>query len=93
MNQWILSGGTLMIIVGMVHSVPGERLIFSRLRAGGLIPADGDSLLLERHVRILWPTWHLASVFCWAAAFIQGDGRFHQLFAYLTNFGTRLRND
>jgi hypothetical protein len=47
MNPWLLSGGTLMIIVGMVHTVLGERLIFRRFRAGGLIPTDGGSLLLE----------------------------------------------
>ncbi|ATQ77352.1 hypothetical protein CR152_24735 [Massilia violaceinigra] len=70
MNPWFLSGSILMIIVGVVHSVFGERLIFSRLRAGGLIPTDGGSHLLERHVRILWATWHLSSVLGWAAAFI-----------------------
>lgn len=69
-NPWLLSAGILMIIVGVVHSVLGERLIFSQLRAGGLIPNDGGSHLRERHVRILWATWHLSSVLGWAAAFI-----------------------
>lgn len=69
-NPWFLSSGILMIIVGLVHSVLGEHLIFSRLRAGGLIPTDGGSHLRERHVRILWATWHLASVLGWAEAYI-----------------------
>lgn len=69
-NPWFLSGGILMIIVGLVHSVLGEHMIFSRLRAGGLIPTEGGSHLRERHVRILWATWHLASVLGWAHAFI-----------------------
>ncbi len=70
MNPWLFSAAILMIVVGMVHSVLGERLIFSRLRAGGLIPSDGGSHLRERHVRILWATWHFASVLGWAAAFV-----------------------
>lgn len=70
MNSWLLSAGILMIIVGLVHSVFGEHLIFSRLRAGGLVPSDGGSHLRERHVRILWATWHFASVLGWAAALI-----------------------
>ena len=70
MNPWFLSGGILMIIVGVIHSVLGERLIFSRLRVGGLIPTDGGSHLREHNVRILWATWHFSSVLGWAAAFI-----------------------
>ncbi len=70
MNPWFLSSGILMIIVGLVHSVLGEYLIFSRMRASGLIPTDGGNLLRERHVRILWATWHLASVLGWAIAFV-----------------------
>ena len=69
-NLWFLSAGVLMVLVGMVHSVLGERLIFSRLRTGGLVPTDGGSHLRERHVRILWATWHFASVLGWAHAFI-----------------------
>ncbi len=70
MNPWFFSSGILMIIVGLVHSVFGERLIFSRMRCDGVIPTDGGGLLRERHVRILWATWHLASVLGWAAAFV-----------------------
>ena len=70
MNPWLFSAAILMIVVGMVHSVLGEHLIFSPLRTGGLIPTDGGSHLRERNVRILWATWHFTSVLGWAAAFI-----------------------
>ena len=70
MNPWLFSAAILMIIVGLVHSVLGERLIFNRLRDVGLIPTVGGSHLRERHVRILWATWHFASVLGWAAAII-----------------------
>ena len=70
MNPWLLAAAILMILVGVVHSVLGEHLIFSRMRAGGWTPTDGGTLLRQRHVRILWATWHLASVLGWAAAYI-----------------------
>lgn len=70
MNLWLVCASVLLVMIGLVHSVFGERLIFRRLRGKGIIPTDGGSHLLERHVRILWATWHLASIFCFAAAFV-----------------------
>jgi hypothetical protein len=61
MNWAFVSAGILMVVIGLVHSVLGERLIFRRMRAGGRIPTNGGSLLREGHVRILWATWHLAT--------------------------------
>lgn len=58
------------IFTGIVHSALGERLIFRHLRSGSLVPSKGAAPLLGRHVRILWATWHLASVFGWALAAI-----------------------
>ena len=58
--------GVLAIIVGLVHSVLGEVLIFKRLRNGTVVPAVAPEPLLEKHVRILWATWHIASIFGWA---------------------------
>ncbi|MEM7082467.1 MAG: hypothetical protein AAF465_07005 [Pseudomonadota bacterium] len=55
--------GLIAIVVAIVHSVLGERLLFSRMRVAGVIPTNGYPLLRERHVRILWATWHLVSVF------------------------------
>ena len=67
MNSTLLvAAGCLTIIVGLVHSVLGEVLIFRRMRNGGLIPTQGSPILRERHVRILWASWHVVSVFGWA---------------------------
>ena len=53
---------------GLVHSVLGEILIFRHLRAGTLVPALDAPPLRPRNVRILWATWHLATLFGWAFA-------------------------
>lgn len=68
MNTWFLLAASLMLLTGLVHSALGERLIFQRLRRGSLVPTHGGELLRERHVRILWATWHLTSVLGWALA-------------------------
>ena len=58
----------LSAVTGLVHSVLGEWLIFRHLRQGTLVPHLGAPPLRARNVRILWATWHLASVFGWAFA-------------------------
>lgn len=58
-----LIAGALAAFTGMAHSVLGERLIFTRLRNGGLVPNGAAPPISERHTRILWATWHIASVF------------------------------
>jgi hypothetical protein len=63
-----LAAGLLAAATGIVHSVLGERLIFRHLRAGAVVPTRAAPPLRERHVRILWATWHLGSVFGWAFA-------------------------
>ncbi len=57
--------GCLLFLLGLIHSILGEVLIFKRMRNRGIIPTNGGSLLKERHVRILWATWHLVTVFGW----------------------------
>ena len=66
MQSFPLAAGLLAILVGTVHSVLGEHLIFRRMRNGGVIPTTGEPLLRERHVRILWAGWHVVTVFGWA---------------------------
>jgi len=61
---------SLAIVTGLVHSVLGERLIFRHLRENAIVPSLAAPPLQVRHVRILWATWHLASVFNWACAAI-----------------------
>ena len=66
MNTFFLLAGILAIIVGLIHSVLGEVLIFKKLRNGSLIPTKGKPLLRERNVRILWASWHIGTIFGWA---------------------------
>lgn len=61
-----MSAGILSIVVGLVHSVLGEFLVFKALRKGSLVPTTSAPPLRERNIRILWATWHLASVFGFA---------------------------
>lgn len=68
MNACLVTAAVLAFLVGLVHSVLGERLIFRRLRQGRLVPTNGGSLLQERHVRILWASWHVLTVFGWCIA-------------------------
>lgn len=60
----ILAAAILVGIVGLIHSVLGERLVFRQLRE------HSDKLasvgLRERHVRILWATWHVVTIFGFA---------------------------
>lgn len=76
MQTYLLAAGVIAVLVGVIHSVLGELLIFSRMRNNKLapklvpklVPTEGAPLLRERHVRILWASWHLGSVFGWALA-------------------------
>jgi branched-subunit amino acid ABC-type transport system permease component len=70
MNFYLLSAGALAFVVGYIHSVLGERLIFSRMRNRGLIPTQGGQLIHESHVRILWATWHVVTAIGWGLAAI-----------------------
>lgn len=72
MNAYYALGGISLLLIGLVHSFLGERLIFQRLRQGDpvrrLVPVRGGELLQERHVRILWATWHLTTALGWGVA-------------------------
>lgn len=63
MNHYLFTAGCLTFVVGIIHSVLGELLIFHQLRNHGIIPTNGGSILSERNVRILWATWHLVTLF------------------------------
>ena len=65
MNTYFVAAAAIAFIVGLVHSVLGEILIFRRLRLRGLVPTNGGNVLSERHVRIIWATWHIVTVFGW----------------------------
>lgn len=68
MQTMFIAAGVLALITGIVHSVLGEILIFRQLRIGGLVPTAAIPPLREQNIRIIWATWHLASVFGWAFA-------------------------
>ena len=65
MNTYFVAAASIAFVVGLVHSVLGEILIFRRLRLRGLVPTNGGNVLDERHVRIIWATWHIVTVFGW----------------------------
>ena len=66
MQTYFFIAGSLCLVVGLIHSVLGEVLMFSRLRDTGLVPTRAAPPLQERHIRILWASWHIVSVFGWA---------------------------
>ena len=71
MNAYSIAAAALAFIVGLVHSVLGEIMIFRRLRKPGrVIPSDGGMLLPGSNVRILWASWHVLTVLGWGMAAI-----------------------
>jgi hypothetical protein len=70
MQTSLTLAAALLIATGVVHSFLGERLIFRHLRQGTLVPQIGAPPLQARNIRILWATWHLASVMGWGFAAI-----------------------
>lgn len=66
MNIYFLLAGILCFIIGIVHSILGETLIFkAKRKKGRIVPSIGNEYLKPGHLRIIWATWHLASVFGW----------------------------
>ena len=68
MQPLLATAAILALVTGVVHSFLGERLIFRHLRVSSIVPTLAAPPLQNRHVRILWATWHLASVLAWAFA-------------------------
>ena len=70
MESYLFAAGCLSLALGLIHSVMGEILIFRRMRNGKIIPTNGHPVLKERHVRILWASWHLVTIFGWGLGVI-----------------------
>jgi hypothetical protein len=70
MNRMLCAAAILAFLVGLVHSILGELLIFQRMRQGKLIPTNGGKVVGEGHVRILWASWHVLTVLGWCLAAI-----------------------
>lgn len=58
MNTWLLAATALGVVVGLIHSVLGEVLIFRHQRR-----AAAGRRRLQRPFDILWASWHIATVF------------------------------
>lgn len=54
MNVLLLIAGLLCILLGLAHSLLGERLIFSGWR-------ETPPAIPRRHQNIIWASWHLGS--------------------------------
>ena len=76
MNWLYLTAGLLSVVVAVIHSVLGELWVFKRMRRGTLVPTNGGDVLREPHVRILWASWHLVSVFGLVLATLLVHGAF-----------------
>jgi hypothetical protein len=69
MNSYFIAAAVLASVVGLVHSILGEIMIFRRMRKPGrIIPSDGGTLLLGSNVRILWASWHVLTALGWGMA-------------------------
>lgn len=64
-NGYCVAAAAIAFVVGLAHSVLDERLIFNRLRQSGRNPTHGGNSLGERHIRIIWASWHLVTIFGW----------------------------
>lgn len=62
MNLLLVTAAAVLALVALAHSVLGEILLFRRLRVRGVVPTAGRPVFDEAQMRILWGTWHLASV-------------------------------
>ncbi|WP_066312810.1 hypothetical protein [Aquimarina aggregata] len=66
MNIYLITSGILCLILGLLHSILGELLIFrTKKKTNKLVPTLVTNGLKERHLRIIWATWHLTSFFGW----------------------------
>ena len=71
-NTALTLAAACLALVGVAHSVLGELLLFRRLRTQGrqtvgrAEAGTAQQVLHTPHLRILWGTWHVASVPCWA---------------------------
>lgn len=68
MNILLVAAAVLAFATGLAHTVIGEVLIFRRLRRGTVVPTFGGDVLRERHVRILWASWHVLTLLGWCMA-------------------------
>jgi len=89
MNTYLFIAGILFFFLGIAHSVIGEYLIFKDKRdKGSIVPSKKSAELKERHLRIIWATWHLSSFLGWSigAILIKISLEQNQLNSIISNF-------
>lgn len=65
MNTYLLISGCLALVLGGIHSILGEFLIFRHLKESYIFSDDESSKLKKRYLNTLWSTWHLVTIFGW----------------------------
>ncbi|TPN86753.1 hypothetical protein [Aquimarina algicola] len=64
MNIYLFLAGMLCLLLGIAHSIIGERNIFSSKRTkGNIVPTQAGTYITEKHLQIIWVVWHFVSVF------------------------------
>jgi hypothetical protein len=66
MNMLLVAAGGMALILGLVHSLLGEVLIFRPLARDAAVQQAGG--FRTRHINILWASWHSVTVFGWGIA-------------------------
>ncbi|OKY27469.1 MULTISPECIES: hypothetical protein [Thalassotalea] len=62
----LIAAGIFAILLGVIHSILGEWLIFKKLRHNTIVPTQGGTVLAARQIRIIWASWHLVTLFGWS---------------------------
>lgn len=62
MNAWLISAALLLVAMGVIHSLLGERLIF---RASRSVAGARERGGWGRYTGIVRATWHLVSLLGW----------------------------
>lgn len=65
MNLPLFFAGLLAVLLGLGHSIIGERMVFKGLKER-LAQAEGRPVLSEQQVRVLRGSWHLVTLFGFA---------------------------
>ena len=76
-NSWNMAS-VLLIILGGVHSILGERLIIGPILHKNVHKTFGSEFLTKRTLRL---AWHMASVFMWVCAALSHFAKDWEAFA------------
>ncbi len=86
-NQLLIAASALCFLIGLIHSVLGERYILIRLMRGEKVPKlFGSSFFTKRVLRF---AWHLTTIAWWGYGYVllqitPGDENNYQAILYTT---------